>query len=359
MFKKIFEEDVSLHSGIPKCYSHLKFKEFNDWEIPPWEIYIDSNKLLGEGTWAKVYLAEWRHTTVVAKVLKNDFDKKAKELIIKELDNMTKMHHPNIVQLFGYVEDPFTIVMEYFQNGDLFDNLNKLKMHQKIKIGEDIIKGLIYIHERRPHGLIHRDIKLRNILLTNSYSAKIADFGLSTFSMKKIIKIASCNNLVNLEKEQLNEENEKTRVLTYSHNYQFNKPESVENLETTEMETYTENDSVMKSILMSDIEKSNELTTEVGTLRYMAPEIKTGKYNNLVDIYSCGILLYELFTNNLYVGEFIWNKNLPPEFTELINKMTNINSEDRMRASLVLSEFKSIDFNQGLLSNFKKFRIKF
>ena len=365
MFKKIFEEDVSLHSGIPKCYSHLKFKEFNDWEIPPWEIYIDSNKLLGEGTWAKVYLAEWRHTTVVAKVLKNDFDKKAKELIIKELDNMTKMHHPNIVQLFGYVEDPFTIVMEYFQNGDLFDNLNKLKMHQKIKIGEDIIKGLIYIHERRPHGLIHRDIKLRNILLTNSYSAKIADFGLSTFSMKKIIKIASCNNLVNLEKEQLNEENEENHFTTYSHNYQFNKPESVENienienLETTEMETDTENDSVLKSILMSDIEKSNELTTEVGTLRYMAPEIKTGKYNNLVDIYSCGILLYELFTNNLYVGEFIWNKNLPPEFTELINKMTNINSEDRMRASLVLSEFKSIDFNQGLLSNFKKFRIKF
>jgi serine/threonine protein kinase len=244
--------------------------------------------------------------------------------------------------------------MEYFQNGDLFDNLNKLKMNQKIKIANDIIKGLIYIHERRPYGLIHRDIKLRNILLTNSYSAKIADFGLSTFSMKKIIKIASCNNLVNLEKEKLNEENEKTQVVTYSNNYQFNKPEIID------IETEIENDSDMKNILMSDNENSNVLTTEVGTLRYMAPEIKTGKYNNLVDIYSCGILLYELFTNNLYVDKFNWNNNnLPQEFVQLINKMTNINWEERTKATLVLSEFKSIDFNQSLLSNLKKFRIKF
>jgi serine/threonine protein kinase len=181
--------------------------------------------------------------------------------------------------------------------------------------------------------------------------------------MKKIIKIASCNNLVNLEKEQLNELNElnrENRFTTYSHNYQFNKPESVESvesLETTDIEPEIKNDSTMKNILLSEIEKSNELTTEVGTLRYMAPEIKTGKYNNLVDIYSCGILLYELFTNNLYVGEFNWNKNLPQEFIHLINKMTNTNSEDRIKATLVLSEFKSLEFNR-LLNQFKNF-IKF
>ena len=314
MFKRIFDDDVSLHSGIPKCYSHLKNKQFKDWEIPPWDIYIDVKKLLGEGAWAKVYLAEWRHTTVVAKVLKNSFDQHAKQLIIKELENMTKMHHPNIVQLFGYVEEPFIIVMEYFQNGDLFNNLNKLKINQKIKITNDIIRGLIYIHERYPQGLIHRDIKLRNILLTNSYTAKIADFGLSTFSIKNFIKIASNNDLFGYDSEIINILEKK-------------------------------DDNLSKEIFEEILnEESNDLTTNVGTIRYMAPEIKTGKYNNLVDIYSCGILLYELFTNKKYIDKFEWNKNLPVKFIELIEKMTDKNPENRIKAISVLSEFKNIDF---------------
>lgn len=301
MYKKIYEHDVSLHSGIPKVYAHLKNKKFGEWEIPPWEIYIDSDKLLGEGSWAKVYLAEWRQTTVVAKVLKNTFDLHAKELIIKELENMTKMHHPNIVQLFGYVENPFVIVMEYFQNGDLFENLNQIKLNQKIKIANDIIKGLIYIHERKPISLIHRDIKPRNILLTNSYTAKIADFGLSTFSINNIIKIASNNNLSILE-----------------------------NVEKIESQEYTDN---------------------VGTERYMAPEVKTKFYDNKVDIYSCGILLYELFSSNVYLDKFNWNNaNVSNELKELILKMTDQNPENRPTASNTLHDFNKIQF-----SRFKNF----
>ena len=124
MFKT--SEDISLHGGIPKQYYHLKNKKFNEWEIAPWEVKIDSTKLLGSGAWANVYLAEWRNTIVVAKVLKNNLDNHAKNLIIKEFENMTKMHHPNIVQLFGYIEEPFIIIMEYFQNGDLYKNIKKL-----------------------------------------------------------------------------------------------------------------------------------------------------------------------------------------------------------------------------------------
>ena len=43
MYKKIYEHDVSLHSGIAKVYSHLKHKKFGEWKIPSWEVYIDSN----------------------------------------------------------------------------------------------------------------------------------------------------------------------------------------------------------------------------------------------------------------------------------------------------------------------------
>ena len=325
MYKKIYEHDVSLHSKIPKIYSHLKHKKFSEWEIPPWEVYIDSNKLLGEGSWAKVYLAEWRQTTVVAKVLKNSFDAHAKELIIKEFENMTKMHHPNIVQLFGYIEEPFVIIMEYFQNADLFDNLNKLKLNQKIKIANDIIKGLIYIHERRPNSLIHRDIKPRNILLTNSYSAKIADFGLSTFSIENIIKIASNNNLVLLENQQSKQST-----------YVINNP--IELNQTNELNEYTEN---------------------VGTERYMAPEVKTKKYDNKVDIYSCGILLYELFTGYIYLDKFNWNNsNISYKLKELILNMVSENPEHRPTANDTLHYFNKIKFSnyQNLLHDFKLIR---
>ena len=323
MYKKIYEHDVSLHSRIQKVYSHLKHKKFGEWEIPPWEVYIDSNKLLGEGSWAKVYLAEWRQTTVVAKVLKNSYDAHAKELIIKEFENMTKMHHPNIVQLFGYIEEPFVIIMEYFQHGDLFENLNKLKLNQKIKIANDIIKGLIYIHERRPNSLIHRDIKPRNILLTNSYSAKISDFGLSIFSIGNIIKIASSNNLTLLE-------NQESKRSTYD-------VKIIEN--STEINEYTDN---------------------VGTERYMAPEVKTKHYDNKVDIYSCGILLYELFSGNIYLDSFNWNNsNISHKLKEHILKMVSKNPEHRPTASNTLHYFNKIKFSkyqyyyQNLLHDFK------
>ena len=366
MFHRISMDDISLHSGVPKQFSRFKNKKFNEWEIPPWELYIDSNKLLGEGSWAKVYLAEWRQTTVVAKVLKNTFDIHAKELIIKELINMTKMHHPNIVQLFGYVEEPFVIVMEYFQNGDLYDNFHKLKLKQKVNIASDIIKGLIYLHERRPNNLIHRDIKLRNILLTNSYTAKIADFGLSTFSIEKIIKIASNNNLLDLQSLQNLESDNENNYKQLNNSYQstinnqlFSKINddlnNTSNGNLNERTDYPEGTEYPKRI------EYPEYTNDVGTVRYMAPEIKTGNYNNKVDIYSCGILLYELFSNNIYEKEYDMKvilglnlknaNNIKDELKELILRMTNIEPTIRPTASSVLCTFQQIYKNYFNVSN--------
>ena len=324
MFIDKYSQDVSFHGGLPKNFYHLKNKEFDEWEIAPWELTINTDSLIGYGTWANVYLAEWRKTTVVAKVLKNSVDAEAKKLIIKEFNNMTKMHHPNIVQLFGYVEEPFIIVMEYFQNGDLYKNLNKLSLKQKIKIAKDILKGLIYIHERRPIGLIHRDLKLRNILLTNSYTAKIGDFGLSTFAIDNITQITSNNNLQNLEN------NEDNRV----------KKNAVK----------------ITGPLIESLEL-NDLTDNVGTQRYMAPEMKTKFYNNKVDIYSSGILFYELFTGNTYINEFQWLKNngyiLNKYLIKLIKDMTKRRPSDRINANNALFKLNNIKFNNYNI--FKRF----
>jgi serine/threonine protein kinase len=177
--------------------------------------------------------------------LDSNFLQIKKEIVMREIDIMSKLHHPNIVQFLGYIDDPFIIILEYIPSGDLTTNIKKLNKKQKISIMKDILKGLAYIHNRRPNNLIHRDIKPTNILLTNSKVAKIADFGLSKFY--NLNKINSFENMVELDNEK-------------------------------------------KTLL-----QLNDNTIPVGTERYMAPEVKnTSDYDNKIDIYSCGILLYEL-----------------------------------------------------------------
>ena len=261
--------DISSHNGVPRQFNHIKDKIFKDWEIPPWDLYIYKDKLLGEGNFGKVYLASWRDTLVVAKVMHEHLGEHEKNLLLQEFDTMSKMHHPNIVQLFGYINEPFVIVMEYFEQGNLLDKMKKLKVSQKQKISLEIARGMRFLHERKPHNIMHRDIKPTNILLTKSLRAKIADFGLA-----RIDKTASPLN--------------------------FSEPK-------------------------------NNLTSEVGTKRYMAPEItRKEKYNKKVDIYAFGILLYELFENVRYVpGEKIYFQNSSKKLQNCINQMLNDNPDMR------------------------------
>ncbi len=167
----MFSEELSKCSyrdGIPKKYWHLKDKEFDDWEIPPWEVVIDRSQCIGKGSFGSVYKGRWRYIDVAVKVVT---DPKLSTLFIEEFNTMTHVRHPNIVQLLGYVKDPFMIVMEYLPGG----SPKSLNIEQTL----DILKALYYLHERRPTQIIHRDIKPSNIVLTKSGRPKLVDFGLS------------------------------------------------------------------------------------------------------------------------------------------------------------------------------------
>jgi serine/threonine protein kinase len=295
----LMSSDTSLHDGIPKYYYHLKDKKFNDWEIPPWELFIFTKRLLGEGSFAKVYLAKWRETFVVAKVINPNICKNEKDLVLREFEIMTKLHHPNIVQFLGYIDEPFVIVMEYIPNGDLLENIEKhsLSKENKKNIMRDVLQGLAYIHNRLPYSLIHRDIKPTNILLTNSKVAKITDFGLSKFN--NIYKSNSNNNLITID----------------------------------------ENNSQNNCTIFKD------LTINVGTERYMAPEISEQKsYNNKIDIYSCGILLYEMFESKRYIpGEkFSWYYTPKKIKTIILNNMLCKVPEERLNSLNILKIYNKL-----------------
>ena len=81
------------------------------------------------------------------------------------------------------------------------------------------------------------------------------------------------------------------------------------------------------------------MTSEVGTFRFMAPEMKKQqKYTNKVDIYSCGALLYELFENKKFIDkiDMTWYKTPKNIKNIILNYMLVDNPDDRYDALTIL-----------------------
>ncbi len=202
--------------------------------------------------------------------------------------------HPNIIEWFATGEDAIWkwIAMEYAEGGDLFD-----KIEADVGVSEDIahfyftqlISGVSYMHSK---GVSHRDIKPENILLSESGNLKIADFGLATlFEYQGKTKLSS---------------------------------------------------------------------TMCGSPPYIAPEVITcskshsrgekaqGYAANLVDIWSCGVVLFVLLVGNTpwdeptssswefeeFIGkkghstDDLWLK-LPPSVLSLLRGMMNVDTSKR------------------------------
>ena len=147
--------------------------------------FYDLKRLLGEGSYAKVHLGV--SVLCSKKVAIKLYDKakikskSSSERIFTEIDILRRMNHRNIVNLIEIFQNKkyIFIVLEYANGGDLLNylkNQGRFKEAEFRKILQQIIDGLEYIHE---HQILHRDIKLDNILLTQSGLVKICDFGIS------------------------------------------------------------------------------------------------------------------------------------------------------------------------------------
>lgn len=221
------------------------------------QLFIDENLLvdpkllfigskIGEGAHGKVYEGRRYGDRIVAiKVLNRGSTPEERDALesrfIREVNMMSRVKHDNLVKFLGACKDPLmVIVTELLPGLSLRKYLtslrpNVLDLQIALSFALDIARGLDCLHA---NGIIHRDLKPDNLLLTANYkSVKLADFGLA-------------------------------------------REESV-----TEM-----------------------MTAETGTYRWMAPELystvtlRQGEkkhYNNKVDVYSFGIVLWELLTNRM------------------------------------------------------------
>ncbi|KOX71989.1 Testis-specific serine/threonine-protein kinase 1 [Melipona quadrifasciata] len=167
-------------------------------------------KKLGEGAYAKVYLAEYkpesdpeRNSTLACKVIDTEVAPKdfVRKFLPRELDILVKLNHPHVVHVHSIFQrrTKYFIFMRYAEHGDLLEFILK---NGEVAEGQariwfrQLALGLQYLHEME---IAHRDMKCENVLLTSNLNIKLADFGFARYVIdnrgKRILSDTYCGSL--------------------------------------------------------------------------------------------------------------------------------------------------------------------
>nr|XP_016465275.1 PREDICTED: G-type lectin S-receptor-like serine/threonine-protein kinase RLK1 [Nicotiana tabacum]XP_033513302.1 G-type lectin S-receptor-like serine/threonine-protein kinase RLK1 [Nicotiana tomentosiformis] len=107
-----------------------------------------------------------------------------------EASVIARTHHKNLVRLVGFCDEgpeKKLLVYEFMSHGSLADFLfsqSRQQWNKRIRIAYGVARGISYLHEECSTQIIHCDIKPQNILLDDSFEARISDFGLAKLLMK-------------------------------------------------------------------------------------------------------------------------------------------------------------------------------
>ncbi len=143
-------------------------------------------RLLGKGGFAKCYEFTCMDTKKIqaAKLVQKStlVKSRAKQKLISEIKIHKSLHHPNVVGFEHYFEDTENvyILLEMCHNQSLNELLKRRKRLTEIEVQcfcVQLIKALKYLHS---HRVIHRDLKLGNLFITDKMEIKVGDFGLAT-----------------------------------------------------------------------------------------------------------------------------------------------------------------------------------
>ena len=282
-------------------------------EIPKKKYNI--KKLLGIGSFGKVFLAQNINTLeyiAMKEIPKTSEDLLTDSEIIDEIEILKNLDHPDIVRIIEFynTDESYYIISEYCPGGELFEKINEIFSETQIAVMfRQILSGLAYLHS---NNIIHRDLKLENILIK--------------------------------EIEKSKETNEDLFVL------------KIIDFGTAKI-----------------FDKNKKVKAIVGSSYYIAPEVLNKKYNMECDLWSAGVILYMFIVGHapfdgkndkeimekIKKGNYLKNEsrwiNSSNEVKDLINKLLVYEPEKRLTACEALKHpwFKVTNSNI-LYSNISK-----
>ena len=158
------------------------------WVVRREEVELTS-EVVGTGSWGKVVVAKFRGVRVAAKCMHqmiiSDYNRRQ---FTREMAMSAKLRHPNLVLFIAATREGTPLILSELMVTSLRTELEKGKIPTKthiISVSHDVACALCYMHQWRPHPIIHRDISSSNVLLefllNNRWRAKVSDYGSANF----------------------------------------------------------------------------------------------------------------------------------------------------------------------------------
>ncbi len=150
---------------------------------------------IGEGGMGGVYSGfdETLERKVALKVVHEELrlDTEARERLLREARSLSRLDHPNICRIHDYIHtgDSDLLVLEYIDGRTLTDIIREKRTHaEKLRIAMSIAEVLVSAHRA---GILHRDLKPDNVMMSASGEVKVLDFGLARWLNRGQIPVST------------------------------------------------------------------------------------------------------------------------------------------------------------------------
>ena len=329
--------------------------------------------LLGKGSYSSVYKVRNKNTNLfrAMKVIQKNFQKDNDE-ILREINILKNMDHPNVMKIYGFLEDEknYYLIQEFCDEGDLETALENKKIYCEFLVRFIMYQVFLAINYLHSNNIVHQDIKKRNISIIKLGGEKENE-------NKKLIKTKKSDSLKRLNSEKilyfnpLKKEDDIFIKINENKEIQeeFTTKKLIKNLSKKAKEYLYELS--RRSIKVIDFgeaifmpQKKKYIDDIAGTLNYLSPELIKGQMIKELDEWACGVLMYYLLSGKFpfdgKTQEEIFDNIEKQELNLNIPELKNISDECKDLISLLLERDvnKRIKAKDALGHNFFKIGIK-